>query len=58
MTLMQLVMDLAEAKTRKEKEKAYSRLRRVGVDQMTADLMAYHIWEVRAELKSEGVKLD
>ena len=38
--LMDLVMDLVIAVDPKEKERAYKRLERVGVDRATADVMA------------------
>jgi len=38
--LMELVMALLTAGDEKEKEKAYRNLERVGVDRITADIMA------------------
>ena len=38
--MMDLVMDLVQAIDPKEKEKAYRRLERIGVDRDTADVMA------------------
>ncbi len=38
--LMELVMNLVIAVDPKEKERAYRKLEKVGVDRMTADIMA------------------
>lgn len=43
--LMDLIMDLLEASTKKEKEQAYRRLERVGVDKKTADIMAAEFYK-------------
>lgn len=45
--LMDLVMELVTASCKEEKEKAYRRLEKVGVDRRTADVMA-------AEFTKEG----
>ena len=37
--LVDLLKNLRDAKTEKEKTKAYSDLRRVGMDKMTADIL-------------------
>lgn len=47
--LMDLVMELVEAVDPKDKEKAYRKLEKVGVDRRTADAMA-------AEFYKEGAK--
>lgn len=47
--LMDLVMELVEAVDPKDKEKAYRKLEKVGVDRRTADVMA-------AEFYKEGQK--
>ena len=47
--LMDLVMALVEAVDQKDKEKAYRKLEKVGVDRKTADIMA-------AEFYKEGQK--
>ena len=43
--LMDLVMDLVEAVDPKDKEKAYRRLEKVGVDRKTADIMAAEFYK-------------
>ena len=43
--LMDLVMALVEAVDPKDKEKAYRKLERVGVDRITADAMAAEFYE-------------
>lgn len=43
--LMDLVMNLVTASDPGEKEKAYRRLERVGVDRMTADVMAAEFYK-------------
>lgn len=43
--LMDLVMALVEAADPKEKEKAYRNLERVGVDRISADVMASEFFE-------------
>ena len=43
--LMDLVMELVEAVDPKDKEKAYSKLEKVGVDRRTADVMAAEFYE-------------
>ena len=49
--LMDLVMDLVQAVAPEEKEKAYRRLERVGVDRITADVMAAEFYK---EDKKDG----
>ena len=43
--LIDLVMDLVAAVEPKEKERAYRRLERVGVDRVSADVMAAEFWK-------------
>lgn len=43
--LMDLVMALVEAVDPKDKEKAYRRLEKVGVDRKTADIMAAEFYK-------------
>lgn len=43
--LMDLVMALVEAVDPEDKEKAYRKLERVGVDRITADAMAAEFYE-------------
>ena len=43
--LMDLVMELVTATDEKEKERAYRKLEKVGVDRHTADLMAAEFWK-------------
>ena len=43
--LMDLVMDLVEAVDPKDKERAYRRLEKVGVDRKTADIMAAEFYK-------------
>lgn len=43
--LMDLVMELVEAVDPKDKEKAYRKLERVGVDRITADAMAAEFYK-------------
>lgn len=43
--LMDLVMDLVIAVDKKEKEKAYRKLEKVGVDRRTADIMAAEFYK-------------
>ena len=43
--LMDLVMALVEAVDPKDKEKAYRRLEKVGVDRKTADIMASEFYK-------------
>lgn len=43
--LMELVMDLVEAVDPQDKERAYRRLERVGVDRATADIMAAEFYK-------------
>lgn len=43
--LMELVMELVTATDTKEKERAYKKLEKVGVDRMTADVMAQEFWK-------------
>lgn len=43
--LMDLVMELVEAVDPKDKEKAYRKLERVGVDRTTADVMAAEFYK-------------
>lgn len=43
--LMDLVMDLVVAVDRKDKERAYRALERVGVDRRTADVMAAEFYK-------------
>ena len=45
--LMDLVMNLVIASDKKEKEKAYRALEKVGVDRRTANVMAKEFYEVR-----------
>ena len=49
--LFDLIMDLLTAGDAKEKERAYRRLEKVGVDRMTADVLAtefYKEWEAKS----------
>lgn len=43
--LMDLVMELVEAVDPKDKEKAYRKLEKVGVDRRTADVMAAEFYK-------------
>lgn len=43
--LMDLIMALVEAVDQKDKEKAYRRLEKVGVDRKTADIMAAEFYK-------------
>lgn len=43
--LMELVMELVVAVDQKDKEKAYRRLEKVGVDRRTADVMAAEFYK-------------
>ena len=43
--LMDLVMNLVQAVDPKEKERAYRNLERVGVDRITADVMAAEFYK-------------
>lgn len=43
--LMDLVMELVTATDEKDKERAYRKLERVGVDRITADIMAAEFWK-------------
>ena len=43
--LMDLIMALVEAVDPKDKEKAYRRLEKVGVDRKTADIMAAEFYK-------------
>lgn len=43
--LMELVMELVTATDAKEKEWAYRKLEKVGVDRRTADVMAAEFWK-------------
>lgn len=43
--LMDLVIDLVQAVDPKEKERAYRRLEKVGVDRATADVMAAEFYK-------------
>lgn len=43
--LMDLVMDLVQSVDPKEKEKTYRRLERVGIDRVTADVMAAEFYK-------------
>ena len=49
--LSDLVANLLDAKTADAKERAYKALERVGVDRMTADVMAESLYEMREEGK-------
>lgn len=49
--LADLLKALAEAGSKKEKEKAYRNLERVGMDRMTADVM---VAEIRKEAAADG----
>ena len=51
--LMDLVMELVTATDNKDKERAYRKLEKVGVDRRTADVMAAEFWKEGAEM-SEG----
>jgi hypothetical protein len=42
--LMDLVMELVTATDPKDKERAYRKLEKVGVDRTTADVMAAGVW--------------
>ena len=44
-TMMNLVMALVEAVDPQDKERAYRRLERVGVDRATADIMAAEFYK-------------
>lgn len=48
-----LIMDLLTAADRKEKEKAYRRLEKVGVDRRTADVMASEFYKEQGGESSE-----
>lgn len=43
--LMDLVMELVTATDPKDKELAYRKLEKVGVDRITADVMAAEFWK-------------
>lgn len=43
--LFDLIMDLLTAGDKKEKERAYRRLEKVGVDRMTADVLAAEFYK-------------
>ena len=43
--LMELVMELVVSTEAKEKERVYRKLEKVGVDRMTADIMAAEFWK-------------
>ena len=43
--LMDLVMELVTATDTKDKERAYRKLEKVGVDRITADVMAAEFWK-------------
>jgi hypothetical protein len=43
--LMDLVMELVTATDEKDKERAYRKLEKVGVDRITADIMAAEFWK-------------
>ena len=43
--LMDLVMELVTAIDKKDKERAYRKLEKVGVDRKTADVMAAEFWK-------------
>ena len=43
--LMDLVMELVTAADDKDKERAYRKLEKVGVDRITADIMAAEFWK-------------
>lgn len=46
--MYEMLVDLITASTKKDKERAYARLERVGVDRMTANVLAkgiYSEWE-------------
>lgn len=43
--LMDLVMELVTATDEKDKERAYRKLEKVGVDRKTADIMAAEFWK-------------
>jgi len=45
--MMELLMALLEAGTKTEKERAYHRLERVGIDRITADSMAAEFYTVQ-----------
>lgn len=47
--LMDLVMELVEAVDPKDKEKAYRKLEKVGVDRRTADIMAAEFYKEEKE---------
>lgn len=43
--LMDLVMELVTATDQKDKERAYRKLEKAGVDRITADVMAAEFWK-------------
>lgn len=43
--LMDLVMELLTATDDKDKERVYRKLEKVGVDRITADIMAAEFWK-------------
>lgn len=43
--LMDLVMELVAATDKKDKERAYRKLEKLGVDRITADVMAAEFWK-------------
>lgn len=55
--LMDLVMELVTATDNKDKERAYRKLEKVGVDRRTADVMAAEFWKEGAEMSEDKVAI-